>query len=625
MCGIAGIISKSKQHDNSSYLHAMTDALSHRGPDDSGYYETYDNDGNYIGLGHRRLAIIDIESGKQPISDHSETLHLVFNGEIYNFEEIKKNLISKGYKFETSSDSEVIVYAYQEYGERCVEKFRGMFAFAIWDTNRNRLFIARDRFGKKPLFYTIIDGDFYFSSEIKSFNTLPNFQGVVNEASIQDYLVYRYMPQPQTFYKGVSKINPGSYAIFEKGQLHQSTYYCPADKYPLKVFEEARDALSTFKETLDEAVQLRMISDVPFGAFLSGGIDSTAVVALMTNHSSMPVKTFSVGFKESNYSELKYAESVAKHFKTEHHELVVSHEQIIEHLPGMVKYRDGPVCEPSDIPIYLLSLEASRSVKMVLTGEGSDEILGGYPKHTFERYTKYYQYLPRPIRHFVFQNIVNLLPYGFRRAKTALATLNTDDPVERLPRWFGALGFAEVKKILKPSYHGSKNKENRQFETDATNSSLRKILYFDQTSWLPDNLLERGDRMTMAASIEARMPFMDHKLAEFVSSLPDKYRVRGKQTKWILRETMKGLVPEEILNRPKVGFRLPVNEWFQGKMKDYLHEQLFGQDSISSKFYVKKSLGRIFSEHTKGRQNHEKLLWTLLNLELWLKESESRQ
>ncbi|MBN4078726.1 asparagine synthase (glutamine-hydrolyzing) [Gammaproteobacteria bacterium AH-315-C21] len=625
MCGITGIISSDPMLGASNSLYAMTDAIQHRGPDDYGYYETTSDDGCYVGMGHRRLSIIDIDSGKQPITNEDETIFLIFNGEIYNFQELRVTLIDKGHVFKTLSDSEVIVHAYEEYGEQCVTHFRGMFAFAIWNDVKKTLYMARDRFGKKPLFYTIRDNSLLFSSEIKSFTAIIDLRDEVNLDVIPDYLAYRYVPGPDTLYKNIYKLGPGNYATYRNGVFQENSYYSPPDRNRYIGSDGTTDSavVDNFLNVLRESVNLRMISDVPFGAFLSGGLDSTAIVALMSEVSSFPVKTFSVGFEESSYSELRYAEKVAKHFKTDHHELTVTHDELIKHLPSLIKFRDAPVSEPSDIPIYLLALEASKTVKMVLTGEGSDEILGGYPKHVFERYAEYYQLVPKAIRHLLIEPLATSLPYKFRRIKTALSTLGIEDPVERQPRWFGALNRSDVGRLLIDRYHQVSGRANATpFAVDEKASLLRKTLYFDQTSWLPDNLLERGDRMTMAASIEARMPFLDHEIAEYVSSLPDKYRVRGRTTKWVLREAMKDIVPIEILNRPKVGFRLPVNEWFRGPMKDYLYDNLTGVGSISSKFYKKGCLENILSDHIEGRQNNEKILWALLNLELWLKGSQ---
>ncbi len=621
MCGITGIVSGDQRLGSTRSLHTMTDAIKHRGPDDSGYYESKTRSGEYLGLGHRRLSIIDVETGKQPISNEDQTIFLVFNGEIYNYLSLREELLGKGHIFRTSSDSEVIVHAYEEYGEQCVTLFRGMFAFAIWDSVKGILLLARDRFGKKPLFYSQQGDTLLFASEIKSLIALHTPQYKVNENVIRDYIVYRYVPGPETLYENIYKLEPGSIALYEDGKLTHSQYYFPPDKRAYRSNERDQNAARGFLNLLREAVRLRMISDVPFGAFLSGGIDSSAVVGLMTEYSSYPVKTFSVGFGEADYSELQYAEVIARHFNTEHHELTVSHDELISFLPELIRFRDAPVSEPSDIPIYLLSKEAGKTVKMVLTGEGSDEILGGYPKHVFERYRKYYQLIPRALRRAIVEPAINALPYRYRRAKTAINTLGIDRDADRQPRWFGAIGYEELEKLLEPGVLPRCTRSTIPFDVEEGNSALRKILYFDQTSWLPDNLLERGDRMTMAASIEARMPFMDHELAEYVSGLPDKYRIHGRVTKWLLREAVKEMIPESILARPKVGFRLPVNEWFRGPMKDYLFDHLLGDRSVSKKYYRQQYLKKVLDDHLNGHQNHEKLLWTLLNLEIWLRQT----
>jgi asparagine synthase (glutamine-hydrolysing) len=618
MCGIAGYATTNARVDLASSLRAMARAISHRGPDDEGFLET-DSARWRIGLAHRRLSIIDLSTGHQPLGNEDGSVQIAFNGEIYNFQILRAELMALGHRFATHSDTETIVHAYEQWGDECVVRLRGMFAFAIWDSRRQRLLLARDRFGKKPLYLCQFGETLLFGSEIKALLAFPEVPREIDHESIWDYLAYRYVPGPHTLFKGIRKLMPGCVAAWEQGRLTESRYYTPPDREALASASVPADPVGAFLDKLDEAVRVRMVSDVPFGAFLSGGIDSSAVVGLMSRHSSQPVKTFSVGFQEAAYSELGYAKTIADLFGTAHHELVVSQDHLMEHLPALVRFRDAPVAEPSDIPIYLLSREAAKSVKMVVTGEGSDEFLGGYPKHAFERYARTYQAFPRAVRDGLLAPLVGALPYRFRRAKTAIVNLGLEDFEERMPRWFGALSRAEREDLvaLQPARRSA---GGVQFETPASNSPLRRILYFDQTSWLPDNLLERGDRMTMAASIEARMPFMDHELAALVSGLPDRFRVRGHTGKWLLREAMKRVLPAHILSRPKVGFRVPVNEWFQGSMRAYLHDHLLGADSRTRKYFQEKALSRVLTEHAQGRQNHEKLLWCLLNLELWHRE-----
>lgn len=619
MCGIAGFAAPADRQFDRTVLRAMANAIAHRGPDDEGFLNVRTRDGGYeLGLAHRRLSIIDLSSGHQPLGNETGSVQIVFNGEIYNFEELRADLAERGHAFRTRSDTEAIVHAYEEWGDECVRRLRGMFALAIWDAGRERLFLARDRFGKKPLFLLERDGTLLFGSEIKALLAVQGVCPDVNHEAISDYLSYRYVPGPATLFRGIRKLMPGSIAVWERGRLAETRYYLPPDHHaPRGKYAGHDDVVGAFIAKLDEAVRIRMVADVPFGAFLSGGVDSSAVVALMSRHSRRSVRTFSVGFVESAYSELQYARTIAEQFNTEHHELTISQAHLMDHLPALVRFRDAPVAEPSDIPIYLLSKEAGRTVKMVLTGEGSDEFLGGYPKHVAERFAAAYRRIPAAVRNGLIAPLASALPYRYRRLKTAVATLGLDDFATRMVRWFGALSPDELESLLSPGLVHQAKPTGVQFEVEPGNTPLRSILYFDQTSWLPDNLLERGDRMTMAASIEARMPFMDHELAEFVSRLPDRWRISGRITKRVLRLAMARLLPPRILERPKVGFRVPVNEWFRGPMRGYVGDHLLGADSKTRDYYRRPQLERILNDHISGRQNHEKLLWTLLTLEIW--------
>ncbi len=618
MCGIAGFIVRSDATKSIGALRPMTRALAHRGPDGEGFFEAPLSGDRYLGLGHRRLSIIDLEHGRQPMASASGRLQLVFNGEIYNFQSLRAALEQRGHHFTTRSDTEVILHAYEAYGESCVEHLRGMFAFALWDSREQKLFLARDRFGKKPLFLHERGGALAFSSEIKSLLAFPGLDVEIDLDALWDYFAYRYVPAPATLFRGVRKLLPGHVAVWKDGVLRERSYYEPPDGAAPGGDDGVR-ARERFAERLEDAVAIRMVSDVPFGAFLSGGIDSSAIVALMSRHSDLPVRTYAVGFTKKAYSELEYARTVATKFRTDHHELIVSQEELMKELPGLIRFRDAPVAEPSDIPLHLLAKEARRSVKMVLTGEGADEILAGYPKHVVERYAAAYQRLPSLLRHGLVEPLVNALPYRFRRMKVAVESLGLEAARDRFPRWFGCLSPRDRAALLTfhPPQGALRELPRRAAETA---SSLRRILYFDQTSWLPDNILERGDRMSMAASLEARMPFMDQDLAGFVSALPDRFRVRGGRTKWILREAMRDVLPPEIVKRPKVGFHIPVSEWFRGPMRDYLYDHLASPSSVTRAYYRSEVLDKVLSEHVRGRQNHEKLLWTLLTLEIWKRE-----
>lgn len=632
MCGIAGWIGPPSATRNEHTLRAMLAAMAHRGPDGEGMHVADTANGEQVFLGHRRLAIIDPVGAPQPMCDAAAGLALTFNGEIYNFRALRAELLALGYPFSRDSDTEVLLRAYQHWGVEAVHHLRGMFAFAVWDGPRQRLFLARDRFGEKPLFYHQGPEGFSFASEIKALLCLPECRQGTNLEAVWEYLAWRYIPAPETLFKGIFKLMPGSAAVWEWGRgqtgghLRQWRYWVPPDQQALagRAGDGSRgrsawrdsEVVPDFLARLDDSVHAQMVSDVPFGAFLSGGIDSSMIVALMTRHSPQ-VKTFSVGFASG--SELPYAAQVARHFGTSHREIIVSHRDVIDTLPALIAYRDAPVSEPSDVAIHRMSQEAAREVKMVLTGEGSDEILGGYPKHVFERFARGFQLVPACLRQNLIVPLARALPYGFRRAKTAINNLSMDDWRERYVGWFGALSGAERQRLTRLPPAADRD-GNPPFDGALDASTLRRILYFDQTSWLPDNLLERGDRMTMAASIESRLPFLDHELVGYVSSLPDRFRVRGMNTKWVLRQAGRQLLPEAILERPKVGFRVPVNEWFRGEMRDFLQEHLCSAASQTRAYYDPRVLDSMVDEHLQGRQNHEKLLWALLNLEIWQRQ-----
>ncbi|MES1925300.1 asparagine synthetase [Salinisphaera sp. T31B1] len=593
----------------------MQATLAHRGPDQSGEHLFETADGGEVALAHCRLSIIDLDGGRQPMFDADYVL--VYNGEIYNYQALRKELVAGGCRFDDASDTAVVLQAYKQWGIDCLSRFRGMFAFALWDAAAGRMIFARDPFGKKPLFFHRQGSRLVFGSEIKAVLAFPGVRRCADPTVLSDYFLYRYVPQPHTLFDGIEKLPAGSYAIWERGELTTHRYFTPPDAQPRATAPaDRRMPVDGFLDRLTDAVAIRMISDVPYGAFLSGGLDSSAIVALMARQSTQPIRTFSVGFAEADYSELDHARTVAEHIGADHHELRLSPDDLMDHLPALTRFRDAPVAETADIPIYLLSLEAGRHVKMVLTGEGSDELLAGYPKHAFERYAPAYGALPDPVRHKLIEPTIASLPYRYRRIKTVAATLGLADPDERLPRWFGALARAERERLLAPQ-SVDRAPVDARWARVAGNSALRHALYFDQASWLPDNLLERGDRMTMAASIEARMPFLDEELAAYVSGLPDRWRLRRHTGKYLLREAMRRLLPAAIIDRPKVGFRVPVNEWFRGPMQDYLREHLIADATRTRDYYRPGAVARVLDEHAAGRQNHEKLIWTMLNLELW--------
>lgn len=631
MCGIAGIVTPNATlppESLVSIVKGMTDRLEHRGPDGEGVTQAIPTGtGGHSVLGHRRLSIVDIAGGVQPMTCPARRLWLTFNGEIYNFPELRAQLIDLGYEFDTASDTEVVIAAYRQYGQECVTKFNGMFSLAIWDSERNNLFIARDAYGKKPFYYRLNDDGFQFASEIKAFfSQIDCMELVLNEYALRDCTLLRYVPGETTLFKDILKLEPGTLATYDPASntLEKYKYYQHPDSLPRvnspAVNDSAGPLHEQFLELLDESVASRLNCDVPFGAFLSGGIDSTVIVALMSRHMPSPVKTFSIGFEHKNLSELDSARIVADTFGTDHHERVIKPEDFIKYLPDAVFYRDGPVSEPSDIPILLLSRLASERVKMVLTGEGSDEVLGGYPKHVFEKYAVFSDLLPRSVKTVMRGSVRAHLPARYEKIKCALNSLLADRASDRMQRWFGSTDL-EICDRLQLAQHPDSSlvPDSERFNYNG-GSSLRNILAFDQSVWLPNNLLERGDRMTMAASLEARMPFLDKRLAQFVSQLPDNHRVNGHKTKWILRQAANEIIPEKIIQRKKLGFKVPMEEWFRSSLSEYLHDLIVAPGACVHEYMSTEVVTSLFEEHRLNKQNHEKILWSMLNMEIWLRQ-----
>lgn len=618
MCGIAGWIASRKWNLPPYSIDRMTAAIAHRGPDGSGSFTHHTCDSQYeVVLGHRRLAIIDPAGGQQPMSDHDGRLVVVYNGEIYNFRELRRELTDLGVRFKTSCDTEVLLYCYKYWGTDCVSRLRGMFAFAIWDAEHESLFLARDRFGKKPLFLYQREGIIVFASEIKAILELPLVERTLDQASVVNYLLYRYVPGPNTLFANIHKLPPGTWAIWKSGTLERCSYYTPPDGTRIADRDQPANPVAEFSAKLDEAVRLRLVSDVPFGVFLSGGLDSSTIAALMQRHLDAPVKSFSIGFTEERFNEAIFAKQVADHLGTDHLEVRVGAREVIDLLPKLVRLSDAPVSEPGSVMFYLLAQAASQHVKMVLTGEGADEVLAGYPKHLFEPYSDLYSKLiPNVLHQSIIQPLLFSLPYDYRRIKTLVANLGVREFRERMPSWFGALTREQLRRFtMLPSLDALD--DDRPFSVRDGQSALRRICYFDQTSVLPDNLLERGDRMTMGASIEARMPFMDHELVELVASLSDRVRIRGTVQKWILRHTAAQFLPPEIVNRRKLGFSTPIRMWMRDQMRDFIYDYLTDPGSMTGQLYRKAALNAALREHFSGRHDHEKLLWMLLNLELF--------
>ena len=620
MCGLFGWIVGSDRCPGLDTLVRLTDLMAHRGPDGTGYELRHTRDNRFsIGLGHRRLSIIDATpGGAQPMWNAAGTKCLIFNGEIYNYVELRRELEARGRHFVSASDTEVLLAALDEWGKEAIGRFRGMFAFAVYDTRDDTILIARDPFGKKPLFVGTQGGDIFFASEIEPITRAPRFERTFNWRALEGYLLDRYVPGPETFFTGVTKLQPGCLMQWQAGRITVERYYNPPFATVVPDLTDYAEAVRLFDATLDDAVRVRMRSDAPFGAFLSGGLDSSALVAYMQRHASERVRTFSVGFEEQAYSELQYSRLVADRLDTDHSDVVVSARMFFDDWDDAILRRGAPVSEASDIPLMILSKAASSGVKMVLTGEGADELLAGYPKHMAERYAAAYQRLvPAAVHNVVLRPAVDRMPFGMHRIKVLMRALEQRNPADRFRFWFGGLSAQERDQLLGRKIAGTTG-DAFPFSI-AIGSNLRRSQFFDQTSWLPDNSLERADRMMMAGSIEGRMPFMDTELAALVARMPDNFLIRAARTKAVLRDAVADRIPRQILARRKIGFRVPIGAWFRGAYAHVVRDLLTSDRSSVRHMLNQAFIERMVDDHVEGRVNHERVLWSLCNLEQFLR------
>ena len=613
MCGICGIYNfGTLAPADRAALKRAADTMIHRGPDDEGFYFNGE-----LGLGNRRLSIIDLPGGHQPIANEDETLWVILNGEIYNYQELRPELEARGHRFRTVSDTETLVHLYEDYGLGCLEPLRGMFAFALWDSRQRRLLLARDRLGVKPLFYCLEPGRLVFASELRALRELVGHPLEIEPQSVYDFFGFRYIPAPHTFYRGVEKLLPGHYMIVDARGAHAEPYWdVPPEE---ETSRTAEDFAEEVIERLRESIRLRLIADVPLGVFLSGGTDSSAVVAFMAALGARPLRTFSVGFEEPEYSELPFARRVAQRFSTEHHELVVRPQDMAEELTRLVAFRDEPVAEPTDVALYRMARLASESVKVVLAGEGGDELFAGYPKYAADRLAGVVSALPQEVT----RAIVRWLPYRQRRARLALEALSIRDEAERSVTWFASFSREEREALFAPEFlqqvdvaHPARIFEG-YLEKVRDRSPLKRMLYADLKIWLPDNLLLRGDQMTMAASIEERVPFLDHELVELAARIPSRMLTRGFKTKVLLRQALRPYLPPETLRRRKVGFTVPIGPWFRTSLKSLVADLVLAPEARARGYFNQKAVEGFVREHFDGVRDRQKQLWALVNFELW--------
>lgn len=619
MCGICGVTYFDRERNVLEHLvKSMCDVIRHRGPDDEGWITK----GNY-GIGMRRLSIIDLFTGRQPISNEDGSIWIVFNGEIYNHVELRNKLIKKGHKFQTKCDTEVIVHAYEEYGEECPKKLNGMFGFAILDLKKQILFLARDRLGIKPLYYYHDSKKFAFGSELKSILQVPNIPREVDLRALDLFLTFEYIPSPYSIFQGIRKLPPGHSLTLKDGRINIREYW-DLDFEEKEIPED--ELCEQLLELFQDAVKIRLMSDVPLGAFLSGGIDSSAIVAMMSRVMDRPVKTFSIGFKEDTYNESHYAQQIANHFNTEHHVEIIE-PNALELAEKLVGFLDEPFGDFSIFPTYLVSKMARKHVTVSLSGDGGDELFAGYDTYIANKAGRAYERLPRLLRNAMHPILSRIPPTEkkkglINRAKRFVEGMELPADLEHT-RWMIFLQEGEKNKLysddLQDTLNGSDSFEfiRNYFNRVNTSDPLNRQLYVDIKSYLVDNILVKVDRMSMATSLETRVPFLDHRFVEFSATIPSRLKLQGKNTKYLFKKAMGDVLPPQILNRSKEGFSIPIKNWLKEDLKPLMLEVLDQQKIKREGFFNTNYVEQLKKEHLSGKENHSHRLWSMMVFGIW--------
>lgn len=639
MCGITGAVWTAESSAiEPDVLDRMTDVLAHRGPDGRGVFTSEvrrlpPRSGQVrVALGHRRLSIIDRAGGAQPLPNEDETVWIVFNGEIYNFQELRHRLEGAGHRFRGHSDTEVLVHLYEDEGIDFLRHLNGMFALALWDEKKCQLVLARDRLGKKPLIYRAEPDRLLFASELKSLLQVPGLPRDVDPAAIDSYLTYQYVPHPQMIFRGYQKLPPAHYAVWRDGQLQTGCYWQP--ELNKEIRRPQREYLAEVKELLTSAVELRMQSDVPLGAFLSGGIDSSIVVALMQQKSADPIKTFSIGFPVAEYDETSYAREVATHLGTDHHEFRVEPDGV-EVLDRLVWYFDEPFADSSAIPTYYVSKLTREQVTVALTGDGDDELFAGYSRYRAVRVGGWFDSLPDGLRKLIAADFWQKLPNHperrtlLRRFKRLVGSLS-QSPARRYLDWVGIFGEAARGELYSDEFVASLDRDPGEFLFSAFGraagrDAVSTASLADLVTYLPCDLLTKVDIASMANSLECRQPFLDFRLVELAASMPIDLKLRGMRGKRILLEAFGDLLPRSILRRKKMGFGVPLEHWFRHELRDFARDVLLAPQSLERGYFRPAAVTRLVDEHQAGRFDHSSKLWALLVLELWQREWVDRQ
>ena len=619
MCGICGLSPSDTRTPEKGLLEKMTKAILHRGPDSDGFHAEPG-----IGLGVRRLAIIDVEGGDQPIPNEDESLWIIFNGESHNFPELYADLVKKGHEFRTRSDTECILHLYEEYGDDCVSHLRGQAAFALWDRKNKKLLLARDRMGKKPLYYTIQNGTLHFASELSALLVALPQKPEINFEAIDLYLSLQYIPDPLTAYQGIYKLPPAHRLIWQNGGVKLERYWDYT--YQPKHTASEEDLIEELRTLLKESVKMRLISEVPLGAHLSGGIDSSIIVALMAELSDAPVKTFSVGFEEEAFSELEYARAVAQRYSTDHHEFILKYGDIPSTLEKITYHFGEPFADSSAIPLYHISKMTREHVTVVINGDGGDEGFAGYQRYWLDSYANIYTRAPHFLSRGLIPSIARLLPDKSDRP-VGQSLVNGLKRLHQLPEIDSRASILRWGSFFSPGQRAKLWKKEFLFKSDnaqallaesfdsVEGSYLDKTLYADLHTYLPGDLLVKADRMAMAASIEARSPFLDHKLVEWSARVPDRFKVRGRSGKYLLKKAFANYLPENVRKHRKQGFGIPVGAWFRGPLHDWSRELLLGNGL--DQWFEQNTINALLAEHRAGRVDHGKRIYALTMLALW--------
>jgi len=622
MCGICGVYSASGLGDKDwSGVRRMAEFLVHRGPDGAGFHFA-----DRVALGMRRLKVIDLVTGDQPIYNEDHTVAVVYNGEIYNFPVLRRELEERGHKFSTNSDTEVIVHLYEDKGEEFVQALNGMFAIALWDLKRKKLLLVRDRLGIKPLHYLEWNGRLYFASEIKALLST-GCPREIDTAALSQFFSFEYIPAPRSIFKNIKKLPPGHMMVMENGASRIASYWNVRFTAGLADPRPEEDYAAEVVSRLRDSVRLRLLSDVPLGLFLSGGIDSSSVAALMAEVVPGHVRTFSIGFKEESFDEIPYARQVAEAFHTDHTEFVVESAQVKDLVPHLMEYLDEPLADASIIPTYVISNLARPNVTVALAGDGGDELFCGYDTYKAWRLARRYRKLPRPIRSTLARKVADLLPASEKRlsfefkAKKFLAGIDYPPEIANAI-WWGAYPPAEKANLFAPDFQALVGGNpfapiEEELARYSPEDELDRLSYLDLKLYLQDDLLVKVDRMSMANSLEIRVPFLDYTFVEFAASIPNALKLKGMTTKHILKKAMEKKLPPGILERKKIGFDIPLGPWLRGELRDFAQDVLSSERLKSHGYFNETYVRRILEEHMSGAHNHRQLLWPLIIFQFW--------